>query len=339
MLSFSIFLQQLSDPGLRLVAFLTLGVILVNGWTDAPNAIATVVSSRALSYRSAVCLAAICNLLGLVAITALHPAVAQSIYEFADFGPQPRAALCALCAALLSIVLWSTAAWAFGIPTSESHALVSALTGAASALGGGFSNVSQGAWAGVGMGLLLSVGLGLFLGRGLGRLPAARRRPDFYRRAQIAGAAGLAFLHGAQDGQKFLGVFLLGTSLAQGQGMAGPLQVPFWLIVLCALTLVLGTSMGGRRIIDTVGQDMVTLDLRQGCRADLASGACLLLCTLLGLPVSTTHARTAAILGVGAAKGGANWKVARSIGLAWALTFPICGLFGFLSAQILLSFI
>ena len=338
-LSFSEFLAQLSDPGLRLVVLLTLGVILVNGWTDAPNAIATAVSSGALSYRAAVALAAGCNLLGAAVTAAFRPAVAQSIYGLADFGPQPRAALCALCAALLSIVLWSAAAWVFGIPTSESHALVAALTGAAAALGGGLSSVNWGVWAGVLWGLFLSVGLGFLLGQGLGGVKARRRGRAFYRRAQTAAAAAMAFLHGAQDGQKFLGVFLLGTALAQGRQESGALAVPLWLLVLCALTMALGTCLGGRRIIDRVGRDMVSLDPRQGCRADVAGGACLLLCTLLGLPVSTTHAKTAAMLGVGSAGGRAGWATARSIALTWALTFPGCALLGFFSAKVLLFFL
>ena len=260
--------------------------------------------------------------------------MAWSIYSFADFGPRPGAALGALCAALLSLVLWAGTAAAFGIPTSESHALLAALTGAAAALGGAPSPASRWAWAGALLGLGISVGLGFLLGTGLGRLPARRRGTAFYCRAQTAGAAGLALLHGAQDGQKFLGVLLLALSLAQGRPVSGP--VPLWLLALCALTLALGIRLGGRRILDTVGRDMVSLDPRMGCRADLACGACLLLCTLLGLPVSTTHARTAAILGAGHAGGRADWRVAGSIGLAWILTLPCCGLLGFCLARLLL---
>lgn len=107
----------------------------------------------------------------------------------------------------------------------------------------------------------------------------------------------MAFLHGAQDGQKFLGVFLLGAALAQGGGVGQTFSVPGWLMLLCAAVMALGTAMGGRRIIETVGRDMVILAPREGLAADLGGGLCLLLCTLAGLPVSTTHAKTAAILG------------------------------------------
>ena len=155
-----------------------------------------------------------------------------------------------------------------------------------------------------------------------------------YRVLQIPGAAGTAFLHGAQDGQKFLGVFLLGAALAQGRQGEGMARSPLWLMVLCAAFMARGTGVGGRRIIDTVGRDMVSLGPREGFSADLAGMACLLLATVLGLPVSTTHTRTAALLGVGSAGGRrADWGVARSIALAWLCTFPGCMGLGWLLAK------
>ena len=220
--SFFAYLSRLSDPGLLTASVLTLAVILVNGWTDAPNAIATAVSTGALPFRRAVRLAAVCNLLGVVCMTCLNASVAETIYTIADFGPDTGDALTALCAALLAIVLWATAAWRFGIPTSESHALVAGVTGAAAALQGGLSNVQPAAWAKVLLGLLLSVGLGFLLGRrcaGLVRrlFPLGHSTDRLFRRLQVPGAAAMAFLHGAQDGQKFMGVFLLSAALAQGR--------------------------------------------------------------------------------------------------------------------------
>lgn len=335
-LSFFAFLRQLSDPVLLAVVLLTLAVILVNGWTDAPNAIATAVSSGALSFHTAVRLAAVCNLLGVTVMTALNASVAETIFSIADFGTDTGAALSALCAALLSIVIWSTAAWVFGIPTSESHALVAGLTGAALALQGGLSNIRGQMWMRVLLGLVLSVGLGLVLGYLTGKvvshLPNQNEGP--FRLAQILASAAMAFFHGAQDGQKFMGVFLLGTALAQGRRDPETFVVPLWLMLLCALLMALGTSIGGKRIIDTVAKDMVQLDLRRGFSADLGGALCLLCCTLLGLPVSTTHTKTAAILGAGASDGARpNWGIARSIVLTWLLTFPGCGLIGFLTAR------
>lgn len=334
-----LFTQAAHNPVLGLTCLLVLAVVLVNGWTDAPNAIATVVTTGVLPFRRAVALAAVCNLMGVLVMTAVSATVAETIYSIADFGPDRAAALSALCAALCAIVLWAVLAWRFGVPTSESHALVAGLTGAALALPGGLDNIRAGAWGRVLLGLVLSVALGWWVG-GLCRRLLERLHPSLplCRRGQLAGAGAMAFLHGAQDGQKFLGVFLLGAALAQGGGVGQTFSVPGWLMLLCATVMALGTAMGGRRIIETVGRDMVILAPREGLAADLGGGLCLLLCTLAGLPVSTTHAKTAAILGAGSAGGGTvNHRVAARIALTWLFTFPGCGLLGFLLASLFRS--
>lgn len=344
-LSLSEFLIRLSDPRLLLTVCLTMGVILVNGWTDAPNAITATVVTGALSFRSAVLMASVCNLLGVLCSAAVSNAVAQSIYDVADFGGDTRVALTALCAALTAILLWATVAWRFGIPTSESHALVAGLSGAALALEGGFYNLSPGVWMRILAGLFLSVLSGFLLGRWhmvrFGAAMEARLRPRPLRACQIAGSGVMAFFHGAQDGQKLIGVFLLSAALAQGRCDTETFPIPFWLMLLCAVTMALGTALGGKRIIDNVGRNMVSLTPVQGLSADLTGSACLLLCTLLGLPVSTTHTKTAAILGVGAASGKskADWHVARSILLAWVFTFPGCGLIGYGMARLFLRIV
>ena len=265
-----LFTQAAHNPVLGLTCLLVLAVVLVNGWTDAPNAIATVVSTGVLSFRRAVALAAACNLLGVLAMTTINATVAETVYSIADFGPDRAAALSALCAALCAIVLWAVLAWRFGVPTSESHALVAGLTGAALALPGGLDNIRAGAWGRVLLGLVLSVALGWWVGGLCSRL-LERLSPSLplCRRGQLAGAGAMAFLHGAQDGQKFLGVFLLGAALAQGGGVSQTFSVPGWLMLLCAAVMALGTAMGGRRIIETVGRDMVILAPREGLAADL----------------------------------------------------------------------
>ena len=326
-MSVSALMELLLVPGLLPAALLTLGVLLVNGWTDAPNAIATAVASGALPFSAAAALAAVCDLLGAL------PAVTETVLDLARFGGDRQAALWALCAALGAVVLWSTAAWVFGLPTSESHGLLAGLTGAALALEDGAVDVRT--WTRVLLALPLSMALGWLLAKALTARPGKPRSASFCRLAQRVGAAAMALLHGAQDGQKFLGIFLLGLSLAAGwERPAGP--APLWLTALCAGAMALGTALGGRRIVDTVGRDMVALDPSRGLAADLAGAGSLLVCTLLGLPVSTTHTKTAAILGAGRRP---DWSVARSIALAWALTFPVCGLLGFLGAKFLLFFL
>ena len=339
-LSFFDFLAQAGrEPALLITALLTLAVLMVNGWTDAPNAIAGAVVTGALPFRRAVALAAVCNFLGVLCVTSVNASVADTIYSLASFGGGSRAALAALCAAMAAVVLWAALAWCFGIPTSESHALAAGVSGAAVALEGSFSCLRWDSWGKVLLGLLLSA----LAGFGAGRLAACRLRAvkasdRTLLGAQVPGAALAAFLHGAQDGQKFLGIFLLGAALARGQGEQSSPLIPLWLMALCAGFMALGTLMGGRRIIDRVGREMVSLGPREGLAADLGSIACLLGATALGLPVSTTHTRTCALLGVGSAGGGrVDRRVAGEVALAWLLTFPGCGAVGYWSARLFLA--
>lgn len=339
-LSFIEFLRQTAEnPALLGTVLLTLAVLLVNGWTDAPNAIAGAVVTGALSFRPAVVLAAVCNFMGVLCVTSVNASVAETVYSIASFGGGPKAALAALCAAMTSIVLWAAAAWLFGIPTSESHALVAGISGAAAALEGSLSCIRWDCWARVGLGLLLSAAAGFGAGRGAYRLLQSVKAPaSTFRLAQLPGAAATAFLHGAQDGQKFIGVFLLGAALAQGRADEGTFVIPLWLMALCAGFMALGTLMGGKKIIDTVGRDMVRLGPQEGLAADLGNIVCLFSATLLGLPVSTTHTRTCALLGVGSVGGGRpDWTVAAKIALAWLLTFPVCMAVGYWMARIFLT--
>ena len=344
--SFSAFLSSLlATPSLAIVSVLTMGVILVNGWTDAPNAIATCVSTRSMSPRAAIVMATVMNFLGIVVMTYVTASVAMTIYNMVDFGGDSHDALVALCAALFAIVLWATAAWWFGIPTSESHALIAGLSGAAIAVHGGLSGINGAEWMKVVYGLLISAVLGFGLGFGTTRTVEAlcrgvdrRKTGGFFKGAQVAGAGAMAFMHGAQDGQKFMGVFMLGMFLANGQADVGVFTVPLWLMLLCSLVMALGTSIGGMRIIKTVGMDMVRLEKYQGFSADLAAAGCLLFSSLTGMPVSTTHTKTTAIMGVGAAKrlSALNWGIVQEMVLAWVLTFPGCGLIGFGMAKLFL---
>ena len=156
--------QIIQNPMLLVIVGLILGVILVNGWTDAPNAIATCVSTRTLSPKKSLLMATICNFLGVLVMTMISRAVAQTIYNMVDFGNSPRDALIALCAALFAIVIWAIAAWLFGIPTSESHALIAGISGAAIALQGGVSGINMNEWIKVIYGLILSTVMGFTFG-------------------------------------------------------------------------------------------------------------------------------------------------------------------------------
>ncbi|MDF2948378.1 MAG: inorganic phosphate transporter PiT [Sedimentibacter sp.] len=341
------FLKQIiSNPMLLITTLLTLGVIMVNGWTDAPNAIATCVSTRSISARNAILMAAVFNFLGVFVMTMVNANVAQTIYKMVDFGGNSKDALVALCAALFAIVAWATAAWWFGIPTSESHALIAGISGAAIALHNGLEGINGAEWVKVFYGLILSTFLGFVMGwivvkltefifRGFNR----RTTNVIFQNAQVAGGAAMAFMHGAQDGQKFMGVFMLGIFLANGQANVTSFQIPVWMMLLCSIVMGLGTSIGGYKIIKSVGMDMCRLEKYQGFSADLAAATCLLISSLSGIPVSTTHTKTTAIMGVGAAKrmSSVNWGIVKEMVWTWILTFPGCGLIGYLMAKLFMN--
>lgn len=337
--------QMLHNPMLFVSTVLTLGVILVNGWTDAPNAIATCVSTRAIGVRKAIIMAAVFNFLGVLVMTAVNKSVAMTIYNMVDFGGDAHLSLIALCAAMAAIVIWATAAWYFGIPTSESHALIAGLSGAAVAIQNSFSGINFSEWVKVLYGIFFSVALGFLLGFLSSKLTVlfCRRKnrmklDHFFSGAQIAGGAAMAFMHGAQDGQKFMAIFLLGAAFSGGNAAVSSFEVPVWLMVLCSAVMGIGTSIGGYRIIKSVGMDMVKLKPYQGFAADFGASMCLLVSSLTGMPVSTTHTKTTAIMGVGAARRFKNvdWGVAKDLVLTWICTFPGCGLLGYALAKLFL---
>ncbi len=338
--------QLISNPGLITIVILTLGVILVNGWTDAPNAIATCISTRSISPQKAIIMATIFNFLGVFVMTMINATVAQTIYNMVDFGENTQNSLVALSASLFAIVLWATAAWYFGIPTSESHALIAGISGAAIAVQRGLSGINADEWIKVIYGLFLSTvigfGLGYIIVKVIGflfRKTDKRKTKVFFADAQVVGGAAMAFMHGAQDGQKFMGVFMLGIFLANGVSNVSDFIIPIWLMILCSGVMALGTSIGGYRIIKTVGMGMVKLETYQGFSADLAGAMSLLIASVWGLPVSTTHTKTTAIMGVGSAKNisAVNWSVVKDMVSTWILTFPGCGIVGYLMAMIFMK--
>ncbi len=343
---FYFFREMAASPILTITVLLTLGVIFVNGWTDAPNAIATCVTTRCMNVRSAILTSAVFNSLGVLVMTQINSSVAATISNMVDFGGNTSAALIALCAALFSIVVYSVGAARFGIPTSESHSLIAGLSGAAIAIQDGIGGINMSEWVKV----LYGLGLSLFLGFVSGWLVCKlltvvcadmdRRKTNvFFKYAQIFGAAAMSFMHGAQDGQKFIGVLFLGMAFCDGQTSVSGLAIPVWLMVLCSTTMALGTSVGGENIIRAVGMDMVRLEKYQGFSADLAAAGCLLLSSLFGIPVSTTHTKTSAIMGVGSVKrlSAINFGVVSDMMLTWIFTFPGCGLISFAMAKLFMA--
>ncbi len=346
MVSFPQFLDALaSNPFLAIVMVLVIGSIFVNGSTDAANAIAEPVGTRSIGVRQAIIMSVICNFVGLVGMSLVSTAVADTMSGMVDFGGDNRAALIALAAATVGIVAWGVGAWAFGIPTSESHALIAGLTGAAIAVHGDLGGVNMSEWVKVIYGLVLSTAMGFAAWWIISRVipivckNADRRKAnDLFGRMQVYGAAGVALMHGAQDGQKFMSTACMAIALAEGMGVTQMGGFPLWIQVLCASTMAIGTAVGGKKIIKTVGTNMVKLEKYQGFAASVSATGSLLVATLTGLPVSTTHAKTAAIMGAGAAKDvrSVNWAIARDMVFTWVFTFPGCGIIGFALAKLFL---
>lgn len=325
------------DIGLLFVLLLILWAEFVNGWTDAPNAIATVVSTRVLPPMAAVMMAASLNLIGvLLAGTAVAMTIGKGIVDPSVIN------LTTIASAMLGIIIFSTAAWYFGLPTSESHALVSGLAGAGLAKAGPSVLLAAG-WKKVGVGLLFSTFLG-FLGgfiimvtvfRLFNKVPVGKVR-NIFGKLQIFSSAFMAFSHGTNDGQKFIGVFALALALTGVIPMETfkdkAFQVPLWIILLCAITMGLGTAVGGWRIIKTMGFKITKLEPVHGFAAETGAALTIELASRLGIPLSTTHTINTAIMGVGATRrfSAVRWGVTAQIVTAWLLTFPCCGLIAFL---------
>ena len=317
------------------VLLLVLAAEFVNGWTDAPNAIATVVSTRVLSPALAVFMAAVLNIVGaLVTGTAVATTIGQGIVRPEVIG------LPVVAAAMLAIVVWSTVCWFYGIPTSESHELIAGLTGAGLAAAGPSVLLWEG-WQkvliGLGISSLLGFSLSMTMMTALYWL-FRRTRPSSIRKAfsrlQILSAAFMAFSHGSNDGQKFMGVFALTLMLG---GVMTQFTVPIWVMLLCGTVMGLGTAIGGWRIIRTMGFKLTKLEPVNGFAAETSSAFAILLASFFGIPISTTHCINASIIGVGATRrfSAVRWGVAGNIIVAWIITFPVCGALGYLFAWLL----
>ncbi len=321
------------DGGVLLVLALVLAAEFVNGWTDAPNSIATVVSTRVLSPFQALTMASVLNALGAMSGTAVAATIGQGIV-------QPEAInVATVGAAMVAIVIWSTVAWYFGLPTSESHALIAGLSGAGLAVAGpgvllwdGWSKVLIGllfsTFLGFGGGLLLTVGI--YWGFRRWRPGSVRR---LFGRLQLVSAAFMAFSHGSNDGQKFIGAFTLTLVLGN---LLPRFEVPLWVILICAGTMGLGTAVGGWRIVKTMGLRLTKLEPVHGFAAETAAASAIELATRLGIPLSTTHTINTSIMGVGATRrlSAVRWGVGSDIVTAWILTFPVCGLLAWLVATL-----
>jgi len=320
-----------------LLAVLVLAVFFdyTNGFHDTANAIATSVATRALSPRYAIVMATAFNFIGAFAGTAVAKTIGSGLVNDAT------STTTVVAAALIGAITWNLLTWHQGIPSSSSHALIGGLLGATLIASGPSALNPQGIIDKVLIPMVSSPLIGYFVALALivalfWIFRHAPRRPmtTGFRRLQVVSAGFMAFSHGSNDAQKTMGIITLALFSA---GLLPSVEVPDWVILVSATALSLGTAVGGWRIMHTMGHRVVKLEPVHGFAAETTAASVILTAAHFGMPVSTTHVISAAILGVGSSRGvrAVRWGVARSILVAWVVTIPAAGLVAALSWFIL----
>ncbi|GLI37632.1 inorganic phosphate transporter family protein [Geobacter hydrogenophilus] len=306
----------------------------INGFHDTANAIATCVSTRALSVRAAITMAAVLNFAGAMISTKVAATIGKGIVDASNVTQM------VVLAGILGAIVWDLITWYYGLPASSSHAIIGGLMGAVIAHAG----TAALHWKGlekIVLSLILSPIVGTFLGFVVmvimlwcfkSTSPYSINR--HFRRLQVLSAAFMAFSHGTADAQKSMGVI---TMALVSYGTLSAFVVPTWVKMACAVAMGLGTAAGGWRIIKTVGKDFVKLQPVHGFCVETASAGVILGASSIGMPVSTTHVITSSILGVGLSKRltAVNWNVAGRILVAWVLTIPASAIMAYVCYQVL----
>jgi len=320
---------------LVLVIVAALAFDYINGFHDTANAIATCVSTRALSVKAAIFMAAFLNFAGAMVSTKVASTIGKGIVD-ANHITQ-----LVVFAGVMGAIIWNLITWYYGMPSSSSHAIIGGIMGAVIA----HSGAATLHWKGlqkIVMALILSPIVGVAIGF-LFMMIVMRLFHDSnpgplnknFRKLQVASAAFMAFSHGTADAQKSMGVI---TMALLSYGLIPTFDVPTWVKVSCAIAMGLGTAAGGWRIIKTIGKDFVKLQPVHGFCVETAAAGVILGASSIGMPVSTTHVITSTILGVGVSKRltAVNWNVAKRIVWAWVLTIPAAALVAFMTYQVLL---
>jgi PiT family inorganic phosphate transporter len=317
-----------------LVVIAALAFDFINGFHDTANAIATCISTRALSIRSAILMAAVLNFAGAMISTKVAATIGKGIVD------PGHVTQMVVLAGIFGAILWDLITWYYGLPSSSSHAIIGGIMGAVIA----HTGVSALHWAGLKkiiLSLILSPVVGTIAGfifmvimMWLFRNKAPYNLNKGFRKLQVLSAAFMAFSHGTADAQKSMGVI---TMALVSYGALQTFHVPAWVMIACALSMALGTAVGGWRIIKTVGRDFVKLQPVHGFCVETASAGVILGASAIGMPTSTTHVITSTILGVGLSKrfSAVNWLVAGRILWAWVLTIPASALISYITYQTL----
>ncbi|MDY6917324.1 MAG: inorganic phosphate transporter [Chloroflexota bacterium] len=320
-----------------LVIVLAVGFAVINGFNDAANAIATVIGTRVLSPTRAVAMAAVLNFAGAATGLAVAKTIGEGIVDPGFLSYQ------IVLAALLAVIAWGFTATRLGLPISVSHSFVAGLIGAAI---GAVGTATIIVWRGFAM-VLSAVAVAPALGFAGGlavmvsllwilRRTAPLKVEVVFSRLHILASAFMAYSHGKNDGQMPIGIIAIALMLHTG----GAFHVPFWAIALSASAIALGTAAGGWRVIRTVGMRITALRPVHGFAATASAAAVVEAASVLGIPVSTTHCVSSAIMGVGATKrlSAVRWGIAGNIVLAWLLTFPVCAGLGWLLSTLIALF-
>jgi len=311
------------------VIFLALVFDFINGFHDTATAIATSVSTRALTPKAAVAMATVLNLLGALSGTAVAKTVGAGLVQAASITQ------ITVISALTSAILWDLITWYLGLPTSSSHAILSGIVGAAVATAGVNVIIQEGVLKVLSalilsplIGFVLSYFFMLALNWGFNR-STPTLVSNLFSRLQIISAAYMAFSHGSNDAQKTMGII---TMALVSYYHLPQFNVPFWVMVLCATAMALGTAFGGWKIMKTLGLRLVQLRFIHGFAAQTSAATIIEIASRLGLPLSTTHVISSTIMGVGASKrfSAVRWGVGGNIVLAWILTIPACILLAWL---------
>lgn len=306
----------------------------INGFHDTANAIATSVSTRVLSPKVAVVMAAVLNMVGALSGTAVAKTVGAGLVDAASVTQ------ITVVSALISAIVWDIITWYFGLPTSSSHAVLSSIVGAAIATAGADVIISKGVYK-VLAGLVFSPVVGIILGFflmvfliWLFRRAAPSLVSKMFGRLQIVSAAYMAFSHGNNDAQKTMGII---TMALVSYYKLPDFHVPAWVIILCATAMAFGTAAGGWRIIKTLGVRLVHLRPINGFAAETAAATIIEIASRIGLPLSTTHVISSTIMGVGASKrlSAVRWGIGGNIIIAWILTLPACAILAWVICKVL----
>ncbi|HZJ84359.1 MAG TPA: inorganic phosphate transporter [Syntrophomonadaceae bacterium] len=320
------------------VVILALCFDYVNGFHDTANAIATSVSTKALSPRQAIVIAATLNFLGALSGTAVAATIGRNIVLPELITPS------LLIAALLGAIFWNLFTWYFGIPSSSSHALIGGLSGGAIAAFGFFA-VNWEGFIKILVGLIAAPIVGLIAGSlvmtllfWLFKNASPAQTNNKFRKLQVISASMASFAHGSNDAQKSMGII---TMVLLSGGLISTFHVPLWVKIACALAMAAGTAAGGWKIISTMGGKIFRIEPINGFAADFTASLTIYSASLMGAPVSTTHVVSSSIMGVGAAKRlrGVRWNIARQIVIAWFITIPFSAFVAILAYNLITIFL